>query len=29
LVYGGNQKNKVCYLWLKKENVIGYREIKE
>lgn len=28
LVYGGNQKNKVCYLWLKKENVIGYREIK-
>jgi uncharacterized protein (TIGR02594 family) len=29
LVYGGNQKNKVCYLWLKKENVIGYREINE
>lgn len=27
LVYGGNQKNKVCYLWLKKENVISYREV--
>lgn len=27
LAYGGNQKNKVCYLWLKKENVLGYREI--
>jgi uncharacterized protein (TIGR02594 family) len=27
LVYGGNQKNKVCYLWLKKDNVLGYREV--
>lgn len=27
LVYGGNQKNKVCYLWFKKKDVIGYREI--
>lgn len=27
LVYGGNQKNKVCYLWLKKGSVLGYREL--
>lgn len=27
LVYGGNQKNKVCYLWLKKDSVLGYREL--
>jgi uncharacterized protein (TIGR02594 family) len=27
LVYGGNQKNKVCYLWLKRDNVLDYREV--